>query len=351
MSGRSVALVVEKNSDACFLLIIDKKYTVGDFSSLTLPRVGSVISMESSKSASDNTVKVSAWDNYTGYQPMGKFVGNDTGSAIEFTGMFYTTGCVTYCNVPLENPALFNNYVGIVIDKEKLLNENYIGKLNATVTLTKISDAYCWILRRVNAYFKMCANENLDDPEKRRGIVVAVNQGIEERSHYIMSRYFPFDVRFFSEPSADPLVLSALVGREVVFSARKIKAYYVDGEVTLAKRSDLRTVFRGGPHFSIEIIVEFIGCTDEQQRTIVWSNRLEVVLDKYNIFKDKDYGLYRIEAIRHRAANDFERWKVRKIIDVVKKYEDKQFRSSGGGPRLRMAPVLPLSDALQINVQ
>lgn len=47
MSGRSVALVVEKNSDACFLLIIDKKYTVGDFSSLTLPRVGSVISMES----------------------------------------------------------------------------------------------------------------------------------------------------------------------------------------------------------------------------------------------------------------------------------------------------------------
>ncbi|VDP31082.1 unnamed protein product [Heligmosomoides polygyrus] len=44
-----------------------------------------------------------------------------------FTGMFYTTGCVRYCEVPLENPAIFNNYIGIVIDKAKLLDENYIA--------------------------------------------------------------------------------------------------------------------------------------------------------------------------------------------------------------------------------
>lgn len=32
--------------------------------------------------------------------------------------------------------------------------------------------------------------------------------------------------------------------------------------------------------------MEFVGCTDEQQRTVVWSDRWEVVLDKYNLFKD-----------------------------------------------------------------
>lgn len=308
--GGSVALVVKKTSsrDACFLLIVNKKWTVGDFSSVVLPRVGSVITMESRQCPAGNTVLVSAWEIYTGYEPMGPFVGNDTGSVAEFTGMFYTTGCVRYCEVPLENPAIFNNYIGIVIDKAKLLDENYIGKLKATVTFTKVDNAYCWILCRVDEYFKKHVNEDTNDRGQRRGIVGAVNRGARQISHYITSRNFPYDVRWFSGPSVNAVDVTALLGREVMFSARRsfatnTNAYYVEGDVTPTE-SDLRTVVRE-PYFSIDIIVEFVGCTDEQQRTVVWSDRWEVVLDKYNLFKDVDYGLYRIEAIRHFALTTF----------------------------------------------
>lgn len=153
---RSVALVVEKfaASDVRLLLIVDKKWHIGIFSQCVLPGVGSVIDIEWRYSPATNEITVLSWKKYTGYEPMDRFTVNNTGSATEFTGFFYTTGCVRYNGFPLENPAIFNNYIGIVFDKSKVLNENYIGKLKATVTFAEVDGIYCWTLCRVDRYFK-----------------------------------------------------------------------------------------------------------------------------------------------------------------------------------------------------
>ncbi|KAK5986083.1 hypothetical protein GCK32_021784, partial [Trichostrongylus colubriformis] len=68
--------------------------------------------------------------------------------------MFYTTGCVIQGGVPLVNPAIFNNLIGLVDDKMKLLKEDYIGKLKATVTFSDDSDGFRWSLCSVDEYFK-----------------------------------------------------------------------------------------------------------------------------------------------------------------------------------------------------
>ncbi|VDO66105.1 unnamed protein product [Heligmosomoides polygyrus] len=292
---RSVALVVEKfaASDVRLLLIVDKKWHIGIFSQCVLPGVGSVIDIEWRYSPATNEITVLSWKKYTGYEPMDRFTVNNTGSATEFTGFFYTTGCVRYNGFPLENPAIFNNYIGIVFDKSKVLNENYIGKY--------------------------------------RGIVGAVNQ---HNTHYITSRYFPYDVRWLSGSNASAIEAASLLGREVVFSARKKDAFlcYVEGDVT-PFQGNLRTIFTGS-FFAIDIIVEFIGCKDERQRYIVWSDRWEFILDKHDIFVGCDYGLYRIEAIRHFEANDFPRWKATKIHQLVKKIEKSKTRSASSSDNL-----------------
>lgn len=51
-------------------------------------------------------------------------------------------------------------------------------------------------------------------------------------------------------------------------------------------------------------------------------------MDKHDIFVGCDYGLYRIEAIRHFEANDFPRWKATKIHQLVKKIEKSKTRSA-----------------------
>lgn len=43
--------------------------------------------------------------------------------------------------------------------------------------------------------------QDSNDPRKYKGIVGAVNQGPREDGHYITSRFFPHDVRWFSRPN------------------------------------------------------------------------------------------------------------------------------------------------------
>ncbi|KAK6049992.1 hypothetical protein COOONC_12503 [Cooperia oncophora] len=73
--------------------------------------------------------------------------------------MFYTTGCVIHGRVALENPAIFHNLIGVVHDDAKVLQENYIGKLKATVTFDEAPDSCRWTLCSVDKYLWKKDNE------------------------------------------------------------------------------------------------------------------------------------------------------------------------------------------------
>ncbi|VDO66107.1 unnamed protein product [Heligmosomoides polygyrus] len=222
---RSIALVVKRNGGdrSRLLVIVDKKWTVGIFQSLALPAVGSVIIIEWRQHCEANTICVEKWEKYIGYEAMGGFDVNNTEN--EFTGMFYTTGCVRYNGVPLENPAIFNNYIGIVNDRSKILDEFYVGKLRATVTFVKEGDDYCWMLLKVVDYLKKEANKDSNDPRKYKGIVGAVNQGPREDGHYITSRFFPHDVRWFSRPNGRDKAYVFEVEADNEYSSDRHKKY------------------------------------------------------------------------------------------------------------------------------
>ncbi|KAK6017061.1 hypothetical protein OSTOST_17451 [Ostertagia ostertagi] len=133
MSNRDNALVVKKKSTSTFLLIIKKRWVVGNFFSADVPAVGAVVAVDWKCCPSErDTIDIFSWQFHK--EPMGGFSVNDSDGVTKFTGMFYTTGCVIHCGIPLENPAVFNNLIGVVEDKAKVLQKGYIGKLKATVT-------------------------------------------------------------------------------------------------------------------------------------------------------------------------------------------------------------------------
>ncbi|KAK6027064.1 hypothetical protein OSTOST_06912 [Ostertagia ostertagi] len=324
MSNRDNALVVKKKSTSTFLLIIKKRWVVGNFFSADVPAVGAVVAVD--------------WEC--------------------FTGMFYTTGCVIHCGIPLENPAVFNNLIGVVEDKGKGTakrlyrwfpqhshryiecgrSRNAVGKLKATVTFVGEPDGYRWTLCTVDEYHKTGSEEAPDQPLPYRGVVGAIKKGYTNAVNFITSRHFPKDVRFFTGTNVNPELLDALLGCEVYFDACKDQrieqSSCVVGPVIPITTYNLNTS-RDGNFFKLDVIVEHIGCTDEHGNNIVWSDRLEFVVDSDGRFGDLAYGLYRVNAVRHYKQYEFTKWRVMKVRQLIKPFEEGGIRA---GRSVRESP-------------
>ncbi|WKY08986.1 hypothetical protein Q1695_001838 [Nippostrongylus brasiliensis] len=319
----AVALVVRSRpSSNLLLLIINKKDAFALFTTSHLPSVGSVITIEWRKSMSiEASINVLKWRNYKGYEPMGRFTVKEMGSVTKFTGCFYTTGCVCYQGVQLENPAIFNDYIGIVRDDKRVLQRNFIGKLTATVTLCEDADGFYWILDHVDEYFMQIDKCDL---KKYRGIVGAVGEGPYQSVHFITCRYFPLDVRLMTRRDEKIDDLKALLGREVIIEVDEDKLnstrpWHVVGRPMQAK-SNLHTIITG-KFFLIRTSVEYRGCRDDHENLIVWSEELEVVVDIFKIFKSREYGVYQIEVTRYYEKSSFPRWRVFKVLEFIKPFE------------------------------
>ncbi|KAK5977889.1 hypothetical protein GCK32_011428, partial [Trichostrongylus colubriformis] len=316
---RDNALVVKKKSASTFLLFIQKKRMLGTFFSVDVPDIGAVITVVWRNAEARDTIDISGWNIHA--DPMGGFIVYESDHIVKFTGMFYTTGCVIKSDVPLVNPAIFNNLIGLVDDKMKLLKEDYIGKLKATVTFSDDSDGFRWTLCSVDEYFKKRNDEIPDRKLPYKGVVGAIRQGKPNVVHYITSRYFPQDVRFYTNTNVSPELVDDLLGREVYFAATKDskgeRKSHVVGKVCPITKSDLHATKYGG-FFKVDVVVEYIGCSDEHGNTIVWSDQLEFLVDSHRLFEGLAHGLYHIQAIRHYKELEFARWKVKKVGERFK---------------------------------
>ncbi|RCN32783.1 hypothetical protein ANCCAN_21404 [Ancylostoma caninum] len=182
-----------------------------------------------------------------------------------------------------------------------------------------------WELCRVERYMREVSELPL---LPYRGIVGAVNQGPDKNVNYITSRDFPHDVRFFSGKTEDGVSTSSLLGHEVIFHGYKegpLKKFYVLGNVEVIG-NDVPKIYES--FFSVDLMVEHIGCTDDQGVSLVWSDRWEFITDSFGLFKNREHGVYKVEAIRHYKPNEFPRWKVKKILNIVDSYVVEQKRAS-----------------------
>ncbi|VDO30518.1 unnamed protein product [Haemonchus placei] len=169
-----------------------------------------------------------------------------------------------------------------------------------------------------------------------KGVVGAVKQGANKLTNYITSRFFPRDVPFYTGTNVSPELIDGLLGREVSFAASKNTG--PDGysraigsiQPISANRLPI-TVY--GSFFKIDVDVEYIGCTDEHGNTIVWSDQFEFMADIHTLFKNRAFGLYRIEAIRHHKKFEFSRWKVTKVCRCIEALDGSDVaRSSRSSP-------------------
>ncbi|WKY08996.1 hypothetical protein Q1695_001841 [Nippostrongylus brasiliensis] len=335
------------------LLIIDKKDVLGLFTTSSLPRVGALITIEWTRSPSkEATVVVSKWESYDKYDPFWKLNAKNSGGVTKFTGCFYTTGCVCHRGVPLENPAIFNDYIGIVRDERRVLQRNYIGKVTATVIFVEDASGSYWNLDSVD---EGCLLINAGNSKKYRGILHAVGRGQTQTSHFITSRSFPSDILLRTRRDENIHDVETLYGREVAFEVGVDKCSgvsYVIGRPVRAE-SSLQTIFTEKfisttadldddvqslsvnyrstaaenhstklprKYFSIRTSVEFRGARNDGS-LLVWSSELEIIVDTFNLFNDRDHGVYLIDAVRYFEKEKFPRWKVFRIHDLVGKFE------------------------------
>ncbi|VDL85348.1 unnamed protein product [Nippostrongylus brasiliensis] len=335
------------------LLIIDKKDVLGLFTTSPLPRVGALITIEWTRSPSkEATVVVSKWESYDKYDPFWKLNAKNSGGVTKFTGCFYTTGCVCHRGVPLENPAIFNDFIGIVRDERRVLQRNYIGKITATVIFVEDASGSYWNLDSVD---EGCLLINAGNSKKYRGILHAVGRGQTQTSHFITSRSFPSDILLRTRRDENIHDVETLYGREVAFEVGVDKCSgvsYVIGRPVRAE-SSLQTIFTEKfvsttadldddvqslsvnyrstaaenhstklprKYFSIRTSVEFRGARNDGS-LLVWSSELEIIVDTFNLFNDRDHGVYLIDAVRYFEKEKFPRWKVFRIHDLVGKFE------------------------------
>ncbi|KAK6757671.1 hypothetical protein RB195_015468 [Necator americanus] len=320
------AFVVKNASAASFVLVVNKTCLIGNFApSLRAPQIGAVIVIEWSFSSNEciNRIDIINWNPYNGYNTMALRLASETTDPYpKFIGSFYTCGCIRYKEVPLTNPAIFNDVIGVVDDSRGVLERKYIGKLWATVMYSDFPFGASWILCFVDKY--MGETSDYENKFPYKGIVGAVNEGPRRIANYITSRDFPHDVRFFTGRDVGRNEADSLLGREVLFNVRKGdpgfgQSFYVLGKVeTTENRSPVIIYDR---YFALKLLVEHIGCTDEHGSKIVWSEQWEFIRDEYDLFGNRDYGIYRVEAIRQFKPDEFPRWKVKKILNVVKIYK------------------------------
>ncbi|CAJ0588701.1 unnamed protein product [Cylicocyclus nassatus] len=319
------AFVIKKiTSSATLLLVIDKNFMLGSFEPTDLaPAIGAVIAINYRVNSKDKSIiDVLSWAPYNGYIPMPFCLASKASEEdLKFRGGFYTCGCVRYKGVPLSNPAVFNDIIGVVKDDKGILERQYIGKLYATVKLCRTSNGFHWELYSVDEY--MLPLDNLR--HFPHGIVGAVKQ--KGDVNYITSRDFPHDVRFLST-NVDWNVEN-LLGSEVSFFAQEVMPfkYYVKGTLEPMGESVLTTRYKG--FFALTLKVEHLGCRDDHGVTIVWSDKWEFMKDPFDLFKNCDYGIYKVKCIRHYDPNDFPRWKVTKVFDTVQSFgkDNKQISS------------------------
>ncbi|WKY08994.1 hypothetical protein Q1695_001840 [Nippostrongylus brasiliensis] len=317
-----VALVI-KCQPRCdrSLLTVNKRNVFGLFTTSPLPRVGTLIALEFTDCPLEGaTIVVSKWSYYP-CDPFWQLNVKEVGGVAKFTGSFHTTGCVRYQGVPLNNPAIFNDYIGVVRDEKRVLQQNYIGKLTATVIFVENADEFYWNLVHVDQY---CSQIKPVVMERYRGIVHAVGRGPTQTSHFITSRYFPSDVLLRTRRDENIDHIKVLYGREVTFEVgienlNGTRSFYVIGRPTRAE-SGLQTIFTD-KFISIRTSARFRGARDDYDNLIVWSLELEVIVDSFNLFKDRDHGVYLIDAIRYFERDHFPRWRVHKVHDLVEKLE------------------------------
>ncbi|CAJ0588708.1 unnamed protein product [Cylicocyclus nassatus] len=316
IANRKKAFVIKRITTSLhtFLLIVDKNFVLGVFAAKDpTPTIGAMIVINYKPNSKDKSmINISTWVPYDGYVTMTLYL---TSKAFEedlniFCGSFYTCGCVRYKGIPLAHPAVFNDIIGVVRDDGGILVKNYIGKLRATVKLCKTSSHFEWKLCGVDKYLQP-VDDNLH--QRSCGIVGAVQQ---RGMNYITSRDFPHDVRF-KNANFDGDV-GTLLGTDVCFLTRETTpyTYYVTGKIESSKGTMVPTKHNG--YFSLTLEVEYIGCTDDHGTRIVWSDKKEFIKDQFDLFRDREYGIYIIECIRHFKSEDFPRWKVRRILNSVR---------------------------------
>ncbi|XGW06604.1 hypothetical protein V3C99_016712 [Haemonchus contortus] len=294
---RDNALVVKKETLSVLLLIIKKKWVLGNFRCSIIPSVGEVIMIDWRSTESRDTIDIRSWKTYS--EVMGGFVVSEsTEAGAKFTGMFYTMGRIMYGGVALENPSIFNNLIGAVQDTANVLIRNYIGKIKATVSFDEDYDGCHWTLVSVDEYLKKGVSEIPDQTRPFKGVVVAINRGQSRAVNHITSRYFPHDVRFFTWRNVDPKLLHSLLGREVSFAAskdpRSKTGTCVTGIVEPTKTNN----------FSISREDDFF--------------KLEFVVDTDSLFKDREYGIYRVRVARHHLQLQFAKWNVKDVRELIK---------------------------------
>ncbi|KHJ76953.1 hypothetical protein OESDEN_23427 [Oesophagostomum dentatum] len=86
--------------------------------------------------------------------------------------------------------------------------------------------------------------------------------------------------------------------------------------------------------FKLKLEVEYIGCTDENGLTIVWSDKWEFIAASYSVFKNLEFGIYRVEIVRQYVPNQFPRWKLKKIFDIVESYGSNSGKKAVERPRI-----------------
>ncbi|XGW34943.1 hypothetical protein V3C99_018750 [Haemonchus contortus] len=317
---RDSALVVKKETVSVLLLIIKKKWVMGNFRCSVIPSIGALIMIDWRSTGSRDTIDICRWNCYS--EEMGGFVVSEsTEAGAKFTGMFYTMGKIMYGGEALETPSIFNNVIGVVQDTANVLDRNYIGKLEATVSFDEHYDGFHWTLISVDEYLKKGVSEIPDQKRPFKGVVSAINRGRSRAVNYITSRYFPHDVRFYTWKNVDPKLPYSLLGREVNFAAykdpRSQKWSCVVGTIEPNETNNF-SISREGDLFEIELAVEYIGCTDEHGCILVWSDQLEFVVDNKRLFEDREYGIYRVHAAPHYLQLQFARWSVKYVGELIK---------------------------------
>ncbi|WKY08990.1 hypothetical protein Q1695_001839 [Nippostrongylus brasiliensis] len=314
------AFVVDVDAYGEFLLIVEKKWVLGLFDTCQHPSVGSIIKIVDSFRDPDraNKLVVRRYWNVDDYVPMGGFSWSRGSVGTEFTGNFYTAGCVCYDGALLKDPVIFNDTIGIVLDKGKILRRDYIGKLKASVTFVKSHDGVYWNLRKVVQYcneeIKSCACM-----QEHTGVVYVPKN--RQSTYYIISRDFAEDILLFAKNERDAKKYKELNGCKVSFPVHRefwdLKPKYVADGVLERLKTDFRTIL-DGHFFLIDVIVEHLGCTDEKGRHIVWSEELEFVYDHFERFSSCRYGYYRVRVKRKPPHSEpFPKWFVSDIVEFV----------------------------------
>ncbi|KHJ82923.1 hypothetical protein OESDEN_17382 [Oesophagostomum dentatum] len=214
------------------------------------------------------------------------------------------------------------------------------GKLLATVTYIENGCEQKWELCYVDKYLK---KEKREDDEAGHppyhGIIGALSE-IPKKACYITSRDFPHDVRFFRGTNTVSMDIYSWLGREVFFHARKgvntpFMSFYVIGSIEPEPKSSAVTIYSTfDKFFSLKLEVEYIGCTDENGLIIVWSDKWEFIADSYSVFKNLEFGIYRVEIVRQYVPNQFPRWKLKKIFDIVESYGSNSGKRPVERPRI-----------------